>query len=350
MKNPYKITNTLSAPILIISLLFFVGCNNKKDNKKSYPLQIISDQDYLLNENKEELLTYVDDIVKYDSSKIIIVEGSQKKLYITDLNLKILKEISFKDKDFLFRGRIFSATLHNNKIYLVDNSFTIKVLDLSSKKISTIEYFKGDMHKQLAFSIENISFLNDTIFVASLRINPDFIKRGKDFVIGNKYNINGNLISEFKVNEKEMGYNEYFFNSRSYEEVSYVAKLANKVIFSFEISKKVCLFSQTGKLKTIISLEVDKNVWQEPHKDEIGNYASTVTMHSLEVNNKNVFYAFPGGLGECLTIVKYDTNFHPISYFYLNGSIGGVSYVVKFIGNKFFVYSDNGVPIFKLGY
>lgn len=328
--------------IILMALYLFTSCNKTTPIKD---LEILKEQDFLIDKNnKEILLGDLRDIVEFDQ-KFLIIDGLEKDVFITNNEFEVLRKISLKDKKYLFTGNILSATYHRNKLYIIDNSFSIKILDLSTEQIAVLNY-KLDQNSFMSF-IQNIKFVDDSSFVCSAS-GFQVVSSKNDLFIGARYNFKGEIISTFSVPRHELDYNSFFLNSGQGVEFTYVNLYGDNVYFSFRASKKVVKYDFKGHLLKIYNLEVDKKFWQPPHKDKTGNFLIEITSCPIEIKNNRVYQVVRHGAEISPSIYEYDMNFVKIKeYVPKEDIISGYHFILKFFDGKFFLKDIPG-PLFYI--
>jgi hypothetical protein len=327
---------------VLITYYFLASCNQTTPTKK---LEILKEQDFLNDKNNNEiLLGDLRDIVELDQ-KFLIIDGLEKDVFITNHEFEVLRKISLKDKQYLFTGNIFSATYHRNKLYIIDNSFSIKILDLSTEQIAVLNY-KLDQNSFMSF-IQNIKIVDDSSFVCSA--SGIVIRPSKhDLFVGARYNFKGEIISAFSIPFSELDYNSFFQNSGQGVEFTYVNYYDKNVYFSFSASKKVLKYDLKGHLLKIYDLMIDEKYWQPPHKDEKGNFWISITSYPIEINNGRIFQVVDHGIGISPSIYEYDMNFVKLNeYVPKEDIISGYHFILKFFDGKFFLKDIPG-PLFYI--
>jgi hypothetical protein len=325
--------------ILAILLIFIlIACNEDQNIKK---LNILSTLDYLKDSNGDEVfLDDISEVLQYGKDSLLIVSNFDRNIYLTTFDFKILKTISLKEKAYLFKGNIFSATLIENLLYIVDNSFNnIKILNMKNDSISILNY---ETDKNYPSAIQNIITVNDSILFCSYS-QVHFDKN--ECLFGAMYNTNGKIIRKITLPVANFDYNEFILNDYP-RDGSFVAKSNKSVYFSFSTARNIFEYDFTGKMLNTYSLDIDKQTYQPPHVDKIGNYIDRITSHPLEIVDNRIYYVLKHGEGFSPTILEYTLTFKKITeYVFDQDIIRGWAFLLKRFDNRFIIKDIPG-PLF----
>lgn len=294
--------------IVLFTAIILNDCGG--DNIKIIQYNNVLSYDYVLRPDSSKVyLQSLSDILKWGDNKFVIVDGKMKQVFVTDNNFIIVDSISLKEKEFLFHSNKYSAGIRNNLLYIVDNTYKIKILNLDTKNIDVLDNKINPF--LLGSYVGNIEFINDTTLIFSsecIQIPPKI----DTLIVGGEYNLNGKMLTLFAVPVIDLDYNSEFTQSNQSSEECFVTYYKEKIYISFKASRKAVVFNLYGKILGVYTLEVDNKYWKEPHMESRGFYTHPVTTNKLIITDDKIFQIVKKDGKISPSVMVYDLSFSPV--------------------------------------
>ena len=329
-------------PVLIIIsfIILLTGCNSNKYKK----LDLINKKNQFINKTNGDTLLVgrVAGLLNYKNNgkeHLLIIDGMTRSVLIVTQNLELVKYISTENYDFLFTGPLKSAALHNNYLFLIDDSPQLKTLNLNNNEIKKFELKPGGGNPLARFN--NLKFLPDSTFVIS---TLGFLTEDVG-IYARKYHINGEYINSFTIDLDELEYNDLIRAKPAFE-TSFVTVYENKVYLSFRVSRMCFEYDLNGKFLKKYKLNIDKKIYREPFVGKYGTFISPVCGGALNISD-NKIYQIVVSNPEGPNIFKYDINFNLIEQYKVATPGDGATYECLKIGNQIFYYDRFSPDVYK---
>ncbi len=312
----------------LISAVILFSCSSDKTDQqiKSHStkdsttislknLSFIKSQDFL---KQNDSIIYLTPERLCEASNRNFVFYNKQNLFLTDLDLNVLKTISLTEKGFLIKGRVLDIEIMDKNILLLDNSSTIKVVPLSDENsISEIKLdIEGSKSKYMG-AFTSIVQVDQNKLLATNTLQPFLSTQLKhSYEVGKMFDIDGNYLVSFEVSGDQVdpNWNKFF-------DLAYATSYNDKIYFSFLISRKIFVFSLAGKLLNSYELEVDKNYWHDINTEttsgetfgvkttSIQSKFIPICNNALQIRNGFIYSLIFQGKHNGPKLVKYNEKF-----------------------------------------
>lgn len=349
--------------LIILSLALF-SCKSKESSTALSTKQFITadsirfsglsekySAEYIEYKGEKILFSSLSIIKPFNNNRYVIYDGAYG-IYIADNKLNIEKHINLKNKDYYFIGAIKDLAFSGNYIFLLDNSFILKRLDVLNENISEIEISSKQLGNYSIYNLNSISsfgnklvlspmlymsFPKETICLGILIDNEGVIERGLliDKSIGdiNTWKLSGDFI--------------------------YTSQIGTDLLICFNTSRKVYKFNEAGEFKGDYSLPIDKRFYFEPHMEQIvsekGGIKATgnqitftpINNNSLQIDNGGNLYfiMFQGQFGK-QKLVRMDPNMQ-IKDETVITTINNCCYKMIISNNSILIHNGNKIHLFN---
>lgn len=311
-------------------------------------LSFIKSQDYL---KQNDSIIYLSQDRLCEASNQNFVFYDKLNLYLTDLDLNVIKTISLNEKGFLIKGKVYDIEIMDQNVLILDNSNIVKVVPLSDEN-SIIEInldIEGSKSKYTG-AFTSIVQIDQNKLLTTNTLQPFLSTQLKhSYEIGKMFDIDGNYLVSFEVSGDDVDPN---WNKSI--DLAYATFYNDKIYFSFLISRKVFVFSLTGGLLNSYELEVDKNYWHdiktETTSGEISGVKTTsiqtkfipICNNGLQIRNGFIYSFIFQGKHKGPRLVKYNEKFDIIEELSID-EINSQPPEFKIYIIKDRLYLDNGV-------
>lgn len=324
----------------IIIIILLAACDNEKYEK----LNLTNKKNEFIEKSSGDtiLIGRVVNLIEYKNNgnnNLLVIDGMTRSILELTHNLDLVKYTGTDSYDFLFMGPLKSGTLYKNKLFLIDNSPQLKILNLNNNEIKKFELKYNDKNPTAFFN--NLQFLDDSTFVISTvrgisKYEGEYARR---------YNLQGEYLNNFVMDINELEYND-FVRSKPNIERSYVSVTDNKVLISFKTSRMCLEYDINGKFLKKHKLKVDKRIYQEPYKGKNGIFVSPVCGAPLNIADDGI-YNIAVSNPEGPNIFKYDKNFNLIQQYKVASPGNGSTYGCLKIGKQLFYYNRFDPDVYK---
>lgn len=315
---------------LLTSVILFSCSNDKTDSNINNHspedsttisltnLSFIKSQDYL---KQNDSIIYLSQDRLCEASNQNFVFYNKQNLYLTDLDLNVLKTISLTEKGFLIKGKVYDIEIMDQNVLILDNSNIVKVVPLSDEN-SIIEInldIEGSKSKYTGAFTSIVQVDQNKLLITNI-LQPFLSPQLKhSYEVGKMFDIDGNYLVSFEVSGDDVDPN---WNKSS--DLAYATFYNDKIYFSFLTSRKVFVFSLTGRLLNSFELEVDKNYWHDIITETISGETFGVKTTSiqtkfipicnneLQIRNGFIYSFILQGKHKGPRLVKYNEKFEII--------------------------------------
>lgn len=322
--------------LLLITVLFW-DCSSHRERKADSNLKRMATYDCIQNESGEQIFFNKYFQVTNHNDSLFFLSPDDFKIYVTNENFIIKREIDISDKDFYFSGHIKDFSVCNNgDIIIWDNSRKIKRISKGSISITEI-----DKKLKEAGNLKGVKELSDSTLAISF--NDLILSQSLDSVnIGAIIKKNGNLIKIIKINKKE------FIHNYDLIDASLLSVFSNKLAFYFSTFNKVFTFDFLGHYLGNHKLEIDRSIYFEPQKDEKKPFSFkylNINIDCRQVYGNKLYYIL-NRYPKSPRIIVYDSDFIVQRIYDLDNQVGYPTHVVR-IKDRFVLYFTNN-PLFYI--
>ncbi len=322
--------------LLIIITIALFRCNSNKEKLADSKLNTIETYDCLQNRNGEQIFLNKYFRLTNHNDSLYVLSPDDYKIFVTDENFLIKREIDFSDKNYYFNGHIKDFSIgKDGDIFLWDNSRKIK--KLSGGIFTLVEI---DTTIKEAFNIKEVQELTDSTFIISF--NDLMLSQNMDSVnIGAIIKKDGELVKTIKLNKNE------FIHSYDFIDDALFSIYNENIAFYFCTFNKVFTYDYHGNYLNNYELEIDRKSYFTPRKvknnSRIGFEYFNINFDGRQVYNNNFYYIL-NRYPKTPRVIMYNNKFAVQRIYDVDNQVGYPTHVVK-IKNKFILYFANN-PLF----
>jgi hypothetical protein len=350
-------------------LLFFFlvtalsSCRRQKDLLEAKNNYVASDSisfngllnklsfEYLLNKGEKIYFSPLSIIKPFMLNKLVIYDGDSK-IFITNINMEVEKCINLKNKDYYFTGSINDLTSINDDIYLLDNSFVLKKLNIIDESLTKIKIDPAILKDNFIYSFQTISTYN-----RKLLLTPGIpVYLTKDNIcLGILINTDGEEENEFSIKKTEGDISLWSLSG----DFVYFSQFNSDLLFCFKVSRKVFRFNPEGIFMAVYELPIDKRYYFEPEKEKTstnrggitvtGNKVTFTPMNSngLQVDNAgNIYFLLFQGQFNKQKLVRLNSSFDIIGSKIIN-EINNCCYKFLITKNTIIILNDDKAYLYN---
>lgn len=302
--------------VYFLAIIIFVSCDDSPEYTIT-AVRKVKQADYLADNNGTIFNLHTISSLVHGESSIIVTDSKNYNVYIIDSEFQIQRILNFQDTDYLFSGEIKHITKKNNHLFLVDEAWNIKIFDL---KNSSLNYFS--LHPQIMNQINNVSFINDSMFVIGGIISKAYNAPldNEKITVGGIYNIDGTLINILKVEYGELNHKHPFPVDQSY-----VTYYKDNIYVCFTFSRRFLVYNEFGDLlKTYTKMEESPliELGSQPYE----RLGMTIAEYPFHIENDVISLFEPRGNRDPVYINQYDLNFNLINRYKADYILPGTKY------------------------
>lgn len=316
----------------LISLL--VGCKKNELSLTDIKNRVEIDYTYKINSLKglAKPSSEINQIVSYKNN-LILFDYRYKTAYISDLKFNIINKYDLtKDYEKLFNGKISDLFLLEDTLFIGDDTYIIKKLDMTNGKVKSLP-LKINLFQNFPFSL----FVNSSgEIITSFRcmFNNSKDRAKWDYVWGSVFDRSGKQIDALGSNKEMFDYDLIGFDHAYYNEYG------NYKFVCFAYSKNVI---QLNSENTKFTLYGNKG-WTKPHYGPNKTFSAHTMNYQKLVKYKNYFLipALPEKAGLPTCIVVYDLLFKPVKIIELKKMPESYWYDITLSGDNMILYTKSG--------
>jgi hypothetical protein len=277
----------------------------------------------LVNINSE-----INQVLSYKNN-LLLFDHRNKTAYLSDMKFRITKKFELaKDYEKLFTGKITDVFILRDTLFIGDDTYTIKKLDLTTGRIKSLP-LKINLFQNFPFTLTvNADGVITTSFGCMANSVKDKVKG--DFVWGSVFDPNGQQIQALGSAKDLFGHN--YLGS----ETAYYSESDNNKYVCFAYSKNILQLAPTENQHQLYT----NKEWTAPNIGKRKTLSAFIMNYQKLVKYKKYFLipALPEKTGAPARIVVYDLEFNPVKVVELKEVQESYWYYITVSGDNMILY------------
>jgi len=288
----------------------------------------------------------IDKVLPHNNDELVLVNFSEKSVYIAGLDLKVKKKLYLRDKyESMLRDRLFDAFINKDTLFLADNSMSIKKVNLNNGTMETIP-LKGMIYFSQPY---HLTFGQDGNYIYTFVCFPNTVKDkvAGDFVCGSVFTPKGEMVKLIPL-QKDLFTHEAITKDNAMCLVD-----GNRIYLTLELEKNALILDSDFNKIDQKALYINKD-WRKPQTNG-KQFSAYIINNQPLVKFKDKFIQWPpaGNVENKSRLVVYDKDFNPLKKIFLAGTEKTSFYNYTAVGDNLVVYSagrngDENIYIYDL--